>query len=369
MNTWNELLKNSVVSIDQLIPLMSLTQKEKEELIRVSDRHPMCITKYYFDLIDWNDPNDPIKKLSIPSALELIDIGNEDTSEEESNTKLMGLQHKYQTTVLILSTNVCYMYCRHCFRKRMVGYTTDEINTAMLDSIAYINSHPEVNNVLISGGDAFTLSNEAIRNYLRNFVTIKHLDFIRFGTRVPVVFPYRIFMDQELLNILTEYGKIKTIIVVTQFDHPNEITNESTKAIKALVNARVVVKNQTVLLKGVNDNADILAKLFSKLTEIGVSPYYLFQCRPVKFGTHFQVTLAEGIRLLTEARKRLNGVSKGFRYVMSHPKGKIEIVGLLNHHFIFKFHQAKDNFDEDLIFSRSLNEKSCWLDNNLELTE
>jgi len=368
MNTWSELLKSNLLSIDQLQSSMKLTQAEKENLERVSERHPMCITKYYFDLIDWNDPNDPIRKLSIPSALELIDIGSEDTSEEENNTKFPGLQHKYQTTVLIVSTNVCYMYCRHCFRKRMVGYTTDEINTTMLDSVSYIQDHPEVNNVLISGGDAFTLSNESIKKYLVSFTSIKHLDFIRFGTRVPVVFPHRIFMDKELLNILQEYCKIKTIIVVTQFDHPKEITEESTRAIKELVNAGIIVKNQTVLLKDVNDNADILSELFSKLTSIGVSPYYIFQCRPVKYGTHFQVTFEEGLKILMETRKNLNGMSKGFRYVMSHPRGKIEILGVINKNFVFKFHQAKNQKDEDVIFFRPIKEKACWLDEKLELT-
>jgi len=221
---------------------------------------------------------------------------------------------------------------------------------------------------LISGGDAFTLSNESIKKYLVSFTSIKHLDFIRFGTRVPVVFPHRIFMDKELLNILQEYCKIKTIIVVTQFDHPKEITEESTRAIKELVNAGIIVKNQTVLLRGINDNADILSELFSKLTSIGVSPYYLFQCRPVKYGTHFQVTFEEGLKILMKTRKNLNGMSKGFRYVMSHPRGKIEILGVINKNLVFKFHQAKNKKDEDVIFFRPIKEKACWLDEKLELT-
>jgi KamA family protein len=368
MLSWKDLLKDNVVSIEDLDKVLNMSPEEKEDLIKVAKRHPMRIPKYYFDLIDWEDENDPIRKLAVPDGMELNAAGDYDTSGESTNTKMPGLQHKYGTTALVLSTNVCFMYCRHCFRKRMVGYSAEEINNRLEEAADYISSHKQVNNVLITGGDAFALTNSTIKEYLKKLTEIEHLDFIRFGTRVPVVFPQRIYMDEELLSILKEYGKKKEIIVISQFNHPKELTEEARKGVKALKDVGVTVRNQTVLLKGINDDADTLSTLLNKLTGIGVHPYYVFQCRPVKFvKEHFQVPLSQGIDIISEAKKNLNGLGKGFRYAMSHPRGKIEIFGKTEGKIIFKFHQNKYEEDSDRLFMREIDEEARWLDSDLNL--
>lgn len=362
MSRWEEKLNDQ---LNELADLKHLDSSTLDCLKDIHERHPMRITRYYYDLIDWSDPQDPLRKLAVPSIEEAIESGFYDTSAEEENTMLRGLQHKYQTTALILSTNTCFLYCRHCFRKRMVGYSLDEIQMTLDESVHYVKNHPEINNVLISGGDSFTLNNESIKHYLKRFSAIKHLQFIRFGTRVPVVFPERIHEDPDLIRMLAYYGKKKEIVIVTHFNHAREITHSSIHAIQALKKAGCQIKNQTVLLKGVNDNKDALATLLNQLTAIGVQPYYVFQCRPVKRGMHFQVPLSQGGRIIHEAKKELNGISKSFRYVMSHARGKIEIIGTFEDNMVFKFHQAKDSDDHDRIFQKKIEENHTWLDQEL----
>ena len=351
--------------IDEVFDKVNYSEEEKAKLREIIKRHPMRIPEYYYDLIDFNDLHDPIKALAIPSVLEGISLGEEDTSGEASNTKLPGLQHKYKQTALVLCTNNCFMYCRHCFRKRMVGYTEKEILDTLNEAVEYIKAHKEINNVLITGGDAFTMNNNMIEGYLKELTKMDHLDFIRFGTRSLVVKPDRIYKDKELLMILKKYRKLKEIIIVTHFNHVKEITEESRKAINALKEQGLIVRNQAVLLKGVNDSGDAIASLFNGLVNAGVEPYYLFQCRPVKGGVHFQVPLAEGIDLVNEAREKLNGISKAFRFIMSHKRGKIEIIGKKANEMIFKFHQNKFEEDANKIFTKEIDATAVWLDENL----
>ncbi|MGD9762034.1 MAG: KamA family radical SAM protein [Candidatus Izemoplasmatales bacterium] len=363
-------MKHQVITkLEEIKGYELLSEEEKNKYENIFSRHPMKIPKYYYDLIDFSDQDDPIRKLAIPSFEELNNIGEVDTSGEASNTKLPGVQHKYPSTVLVLSTNVCFMYCRHCFRKRMVGYSNEEITKRMEVTISYVKDHSEINNVLISGGDAFTLSNEIIESYLKNLSKISHLDFIRFGTRSLVVYPQRIYQDHRLLGILKKYNKVKEIIIVTHFNHAKEITEEAVLAIKALKEIGISVINQTVLLKGINDHSEVLAELLSKLTKVGIHPYYVFQCRPVKGATHFQVSLSQGMDIINGARERLNGIAKGFRYIMAHRKGKIEIVGKTETDFIFKFHQNKYPEDSNRIFIRTASLTACWLNDDLELID
>ena len=326
-------------------------------------RHPVRVPKYYASLMDDTDPFDPIRLIAYPSIDELSTDGSYDTSGEASNTKLPGLQHKYKKTALILSTNECFMYCRFCFRKRMVGFSQDEINSRLFDAVAYIKDHEEIDNVLISGGDSFTLSNDNIKAYLEALTAIKHLKLIRFGTRIPVVLPQRIYHDEELLKMLKHYRKRKNIIIVTHFNHPKEITPEAIRALDHLKEIGISVRNQTVLLNRVNDNPETLTTLFNALIKHNVIPYYLFQCRPVKGVKGFQVPLSNGIDIVDETRKRLNGITKTFRYMMSHKKGKIEILAKQKNHLYFKFHQSKDDVNTNRFFS-VINENQAWLDND-----
>lgn len=366
---WKIQLKNNVTTADKVSEALEwkLTDEEKHKLEKIIDRYPMSIPEYYLSLIDKNDPNDPIRKLSVPSIYETDMSGSFDTSGEASNTVANGLQHKYKQTAMYLSTNRCAMYCRHCFRKRLVGVNDDEINKHFHEVVNYINEHNEITNVLVSGGDSFMNSNKKIEKILSEFSKIDHLSFIRFGTRTPVVIPQRIYDDEELLNILEHYNKIKQIYVITHFNHPSEITIESTRAIEALRNIGVVVRNQTVLLSGINDNAETMANLMRGLTEIGVMPYYIFQCRPVSgVKNQFQVPFKRAIKIIDDTRAKLNGISKSFKYAMSHPTGKIEIIGNVREdEVIFKYHQAKYDTNQGRILKLKISENQAWLPDNI----
>jgi lysine 2,3-aminomutase len=356
-------LENSICSVEQLANYVDLSPNEKEQLEQVVQIHPMRVSPYYVSLINWNDPHDPIRKIAVPSFEELNLEGFYDTSGEAENTKMPGLQHKYSETALILATNRCATYCRHCFRKRLVGLPTDELIKRFEEAAEYVEKHGEINNVLISGGDPFVLSNEVIERFLEMLTKIEHLSFIRFGSRTPVTLPSRL-SDPELLGLFKKYSQMdKRLYVVTQFNHPREITPQSVSAVSNLINAGILFSNQTVLLRGVNDNPETLATLMNRLVSIGVTPYYVFQCRPVKRVKHyFQVPICEGVRIVEKAKANCNGHSKRFKYIMSHKTGKVEILGIMNGEIYFKYHEAKDRGNLGVMFKRRVDEKAGWLD-------
>ena len=361
---WKQELKNSITEVEQLLqqfPQLQMDSPALQELIR---HYPMRIPQYYLSLADREDLNDPILKMCVPSINELARGGAADTSGESNSTMLQGLQHKYGPTVLILSTNRCAMYCRHCFRKRLVGISDEEIARRLVDIVAYIREHEEISNVLISGGDAFMNSNTSLRQLLEHLCAIPHLRMIRFGSRVPVVLPSRIYGDENLLDLLEDFGQQKQLYVVTQFNHPHEITSESQSAIQALLDRNVMLSNQTVLLRGVNNQPAIIAELMNRIVEIGVIPYYIFQCRPVAgVHHHFQLPLLNGYHVIEEAKKSLSGHAKRFRFIMSHARGKIEILGL-DHtgYMIFKYHMAHFDEDQGRVFRCSITPEQLWLD-------
>lgn len=360
---WTEMMAQSIRDVDRLKEYVFLSEEESEQMKKIVERYPLCVNSYYLSLIDKNDPKDPIRKMSIPDIYEFSEGGKTDTSGEAENTVIQGMQHKYRQTALILSTNQCAMYCRHCFRKRMVGASSDEIARQLPAMEDYVQRHREINNVLISGGDAFLNSNKTIEKYLQCFTNISSLDFIRFGTRIPVVFPHRIIEDDELLKLLESYGQKKQIIIVTQFNHPRELTTDAIQAIKALRRTGCIVRNQTVLLKDVNDNSDVLAHLMNALVSFGVIPYYIFQCRPVEgVKNQFQIPFVEGIEIVENAKRQMNGQAKSVRYAMSHPTGKIEILAKLDEHTVaFKYHQAKYDRDHSRILIKRVTDTQCWL--------
>jgi len=256
------------------------------------------------------------------------------------------------------------MYCRHCFRKRLVGLPTNEVMRRFGEAARYIEEHPEITNVLLSGGDPLVLKTSLIEAFLARLSKIPSLEFIRIGSRVPVTFPDRILTDDDLVTTLRKYSrKVKQLYLVTQFNHPREITEKSTQAVSRLLDAGLVVLNQAILLKSVNDDPRVMADLQTRLTGIGVSPYYVFQCRPVRrVKRHFQVPLKAGCAIIDEAKKLLDGPSKRFRYVMSHRTGKIEIVGVMGNEIYLKYHQAKNPRNIGKFFKRRLNKTAGWLD-------
>lgn len=361
--TWERQLEESVRTIYDLTSYLVLSPRERRKLKSVVERHPVCIPSYYMSLIDKNDPDDPIRAMAVPSLDELNLLGSYDTSGEKENTKMPGLQHKYSQTALVLSTNRCAMYCRHCFRKRMVGLSNHELLQRFDEAAEYVKKHREINNVLITGGDALVLPTSIIANFLEMISDIDHLSFIRFGTRIPVTLPDRIIEDGDLVKLLEKHSRAnRRIYIVTQFNHPREITDRSTEAIDRLIRAGIIINNQTVLLKGVNDNPECLAALQNSLVGIGVNPYYVFQCRPVKrVMHHFQVPLHRAYGIVEASKKMLNGHSKRFKFIMSHKKGKIEIVGRNGSEIFFKFHQARNPKNTGKFFSRNITASSGWL--------
>ncbi len=343
---------------------ISIPKEDKRKLKRVVEKHPMFIPNYYANLINWEDPKDPIKNVIFPSLDELNVSGSYDTSGEKENTVLTGLQHKYRETALLLVTNRCAGYCRHCFRKRLVGIPTDETLKLFDAALEYIKDHPEITNVLISGGDPLVLPTDVIEYFLGELSKVPHLKFIRFGSRIPVFYPMRIYEDEKLLDVFSKYSKPeRRIYLVTHFNHPREVTREARKAVDSLIRSGVPVSNQTVLLKNVNDSPETLAELMKELTSAGVIPYYVFQCRPVKrVKSHFQVPLKKGYEIVERAKKMLDGHAKRFKYIMSHKTGKIEIVGIIENEIYLKYHQCKNPKKVGKLFKRILTPNAGWLD-------
>jgi lysine 2,3-aminomutase len=359
---WQKELKTNIKSIKKLQNFINFDKNEIKKIKEVVKYHPLSISRYYLSLIDRNNKNDPIKKMMIPSSEELLPGGDYDPSKEKANTKLVGLQHKYSETALLLITNRCASYCRYCFRKRMIALSTDEIIKKFSDAIKYIKNHTEINNVLLSGGDPLTLSTKLLNTLLSKLSKIEHLNFIRIGTKVPVSFPNRIINDNELLEVLKQINQKKRIYITTHFNHNNEITEKSTEAIEMLIKSGILVNNQSVLLKDINDNAQKLGKLQKNLVKIGINPYYIFQCRPaMKVKNQFQVPIYKGIKITEEAKKYMDGYSKKFRYILSHTVGKFHILGNDDKRIYFKYYEVKDKKYYGKIFSRKIDKNATWL--------
>lgn len=375
MSTWQDLMRQSYRDVEDLRGCIKFSEDELRLLNCVQKTYPMLTNPYYLSLIEADDVLDPIRLLSVPNVEELDAAGQEDTSGESDNTKLAGLQHKYGETALLLSTSECAMYCRHCFRRRFVGDNDDEIVRNIDAVVDYIREHESITSVLISGGDAFMNSNLTIHKYLEALCGIDHVRNIRFGTRTPVVLPQRITSDEALVQVLEKYARQKQLYVVTHFDHPREVTPEAAEAVYTLLSVGVPVRNQTVLLKGINDSSSILAELMRAVSGIGVIPYYVFQCRPVVGVQHrFQVPLREAFHIVEDAKHDLDGMSKCFRFIMSHPTGKIEILGEIpetwtddgvkrfTSKMLFKYHQAKNRSDIGRMFALDISDEDCWID-------
>jgi len=366
---WQKELRNNINSVDQLKNYLSLSADEERDLRQVTAVHPMNIPRYYLDLIDPDDPDDPIRKLAVPQADELILAGSmgETTADpygDDKHDKGNGILHKYAYTALVVATEYCSMYCRHCFRKRMVGLPNRQTVENFRNAAKYIAAHPEISNVVISGGDPLLLPTDVIRQMLDELQDIPHLDYVRIGSRAPVVFPSR-FADDELLKVLAEFNRSKTLQVPTHFNHPREITPEAADAVRRLREAGITVNNQAVLLRGVNDDPETLTDLMNGLMRIGVNPYYLYQCMPVeRVRHHFQVPLREGIDIVDEARRRMDGYAKRFKFIIGHDIGKLEICGRLDDKLILKQIHARQEHPEEAsrILVRRLTESGGWLD-------
>jgi KamA family protein len=359
---WQESLRIEIEQASEALR-RQLDRSTLESIRAIHKQYPVQITNHYLSLIDMCDSDDPLYKMVIPSVLEITDDGFEDTSGERQNTIMQGVQHKYAQTLLLLSTNLCATYCRYCFRKRMVGTPGNETDPCLEKVVAYLRAHPTINNVLVTGGDAFLNDTETIEKHLAHLTELEQISYIRFGTRTLATFPQRILQDEALLNVLREYGKKKNIYVITQFNHERELSDQARKASHLLTQSGVGLYNQTVLLNGVNHTPETMVNLMRKLVENGITPYYVFQCRPVKgVKNHFQVPIPQGCDLISAVRSELSGIEKKFRYIMSHETGKIEILGRLdNGNIAFKYHQTQSTALQNKLFCKTIQDDQCWL--------
>lgn len=321
------------------------------------------VTEFYRNQIRQSGYYDQLRLIVDPTLQEFASPGMLDTSGEHDNTVVPGLQHKYPQTGLLLSTDRCASYCRYCFRKRIVGNDSDEVAPDYAVIADYIKRHPEMNNVLLSGGDPFVLSTRKLHHILDHLLPIPHLTSIRFGSKTVAFAPKR-FEDAELPGLFTRIREAgKTPVIVAHFDHFGEISEEAIASIERLRAIGVQYLNQSVLLANVNDDPEILAATFAKCHAIGVRPYYLFQGRPVKAASHFQVPLRRGIEIAHGINQRLSGIQKTFKYIMSHYTGKIEILDLGDDDRLYmRYHQNKYPAKIGKIFSRKHVEGACWLD-------
>lgn len=329
-----------VTSIDQV---ERLSAEEKAKIKPITDRFIFRSNDYYLNLIDWDNPDDPIRKIIIPDEGELAEYGQWDASDESTNYVVPGCQHKYTRTALLVVSEVCGAYCRFCFRKRLFNQGADEVNINPQPGIDYIREHPEINNVLLTGGDSLMLSTKRLRNIIEQLRSIDHVKIIRLGSKLPAFNPMRIYGDEELLDLIRTYSTPeKRIYIMAHINHPKEITSETIRGFQALIDAGAIVMNQTPILRTVNDDPDALAELMDKLAQIGVNPYYFFINRPVAGNNDFVLPLAEVYRIVEDAKAKASGLGKRVRLSMSHASGKIEILAIENGKAYLKYHQSRD---------------------------
>lgn len=345
-----------------------LPESEREQLVPVTGTYVFRVNDYYLSLIDWNDPDDPIRRIVIPDPAELDEYGTLDPSDEASNYVARGCQHKYASTALLLVSEVCGAYCRFCFRKRL--FKNDVASETSLDvtpGLAYIAAHPEISNVLLTGGDPLILGTRRLDQILSALRAIPHVKIIRLGSKMPAFEPVRISEDAELLQVLARHSRPEArIYVMTHFNHPRELTPRALRCIAALQEAGVMMVHQTPLLKGVNDDPAVLGELLDQLSWCGVTPYYIFQNRPVAGNASFVVPLRTAHAVVEAAKACTSGLGKRVKFVMSHASGKIEVCAVEGDRIYLKYHQARNPADAGRFMIGRLPEGAGWFD-DLEL--
>lgn len=316
-NDWKWQIHNSINRIDQLSRFIELTDSEKNAILNLSGRLPLRITPYYLSLLVDGGENHPIRKMVIPRTDELLVFPEEksDSLDELHSSPVPGLIHRYPDRVLLLVTQFCSSYCRYCTRSHSVGKLGHSSRFVWEQAFQYIASHPEVRDVLISGGDPLTLQDDKIELILSELRKIEHVEIIRIGTKVPVVLPQRI--TPVLVSMLRKYHPL---MISIHFSHPVEITPETAHACEMLADGGIPLGSQTVLLKGINDIPDVMKQLMQKLLRIRVKPYYLYQCDLVPGSRHFRTPVSTGLEII----RNLRGFTSGYavpQYVIDAPGG------------------------------------------------
>lgn len=304
-NDWKWQTRNRIETLEELKKYIPLTEEEEEGAKKCLQTLRMAITPYYLSLIDPTNPEDPVRKQAIPTGLEThraaADL--EDPLHEDTDSPVPGLTHRYPDRVLLLITDQCSMYCRHCTRRRFAGQKDDAMPMERIDkAIEYIRNNPVVRDVLLSGGDALLVNDETLEYIISKLREIPHVDIIRLGSRVPVVMPQRI--TDNLVNMLKKYHPIW---LNTHFNHPNEITEEAKAACERMANAGIPLGNQSVLLRGVNDCVHVMKDLVHGLVKMRVRPYYIYQCDLSLGLEHFRTPVSKGIEIIEGLRGHTSG--------------------------------------------------------------
>lgn len=317
-NDWKWQFRNRITSIEQLCKLTPLPIRDQINMQLVTEKFPISITPYYFCLINQDDPYDPIRRQSMPDfdEIALAGILSEDPLEEERDSVLPGMVHRYPDRVLMVVTDICPMFCRHCTRKREWRHGRWVRPPEQIDRMMdYIRSNPAIRDVIISGGDPLTLSTKHLENILQKIRGIGHVDIIRIGSRVPVVMPQRI--DDELCEMLARYG---AVWINTHFNHANELTDEAMAACDRILRHGIPVNNQSVLLAGVNDSVEKQLDLCHGLLKARIRPYYLFQADEVEGTEHLRTTVEKGLKIIEGMRGHTSGLAVP-TYVIDLPGG------------------------------------------------
>ncbi|HPT22468.1 MAG TPA: KamA family radical SAM protein, partial [Bacteroidales bacterium] len=316
-NDWKWQLRNTITGIDDLKKIMNLSDKEIMAINNLKGRLPLRITPYFASLIYDSKPSNPLRRNVIPVVEELLTCSSEqsDPLHEKESSPVKGIVHRYPDRVLFTVTQVCSNYCRYCTRSHSVGKLDKLGRQDFEKAFNYIANHKEVRDVLISGGDPLTLNDETLDYILSNIRRIEHVEIIRIGTRTPVVLPQRI--TDNLISILKKY---QPLFLSLHFMHPDEITEECSKACNKLADGGFPLGSQTVLLKGINDNTPVMMELMHKLLKIRVRPYYLYQCDLIPGSGHFRTTVKKGLEIM----KGLRGFTSGYAvptFVIDAPGG------------------------------------------------
>lgn len=304
-NDWHWQVKNRIETLDQLKQYITLTEEEQEGVRVALKTLRMAITPYYLSLIDPNNPNDPVRRQAIPSIKETHQASADllDPLHEDEDSPVPGITHRYPDRVLFLITDMCSMYCRHCTRRRFAGQKDANVGLDLIQQgIDYIARTPQVRDVLLSGGDCLMVSDEVLESIIKRLRAIPHVEIIRLGSRTPVVCPMRI--TDKLVNMFKQYHPIW---LNTHFNHPNECTPEAAEACAKLANAGIPLGNQSVLLRGVNDDTRVMKKLVQRLVQMRVRPYYIYQCDLSMGLEHFRTTVSKGIEIMENLRGHTSG--------------------------------------------------------------
>lgn len=323
-NDWRWQLAHRLTRAGDLDRIPWLSPEEKSHANRVAAQYPYAVTPYFLSLVRWEDPADPLRTQVLPSLAEILApiAGSPDPLAEDEFTPAPGLIHRHPDRVVILATHRCAVYCRHCFRKRLWTERPAENHGLRRKEVTeYLESHQGVRDVLLSGGDPLTVADDRLDEMLSAIRSVRHVEIIRIGSRMPVVLPQRI--TPGLCRVLEKYGPIW---FVTQFNHPREITPEAARACERLLRSGVPVNNQTVLLRGVNDRVDTIQSLCRGLLRIRVRPYYLHQCDPVAGAEHFRTPLSKGIEIVAGMQGCTSGLAVP-RFVVDLPGrgGKVSL--------------------------------------------